>query len=157
MEATAEFRGPGVRHRFEDSGDDYDLDLNQRTRGIGGRSGRIILLGDGTEVLTDSDETEMFDHEEEDKDLDSQVTKGKAKSSEEGRAERGETPGPETAPSIEQSRTPEPIEPNPSVASASSITPSFNTSEGVKRNVKTIPESALPDKIVTPPRSQDKN
>jgi protein phosphatase 2C family protein 2/3 len=38
--------------------------------------GRIILLGDGTEVLTDSDDTEMFDHQEEDKDLASQVHKG---------------------------------------------------------------------------------
>jgi len=33
-------------------------------------------LGDGTEVLTDSDDTEMFDHSEEDKDLASQVHKG---------------------------------------------------------------------------------
>jgi protein phosphatase 2C family protein 2/3 len=37
--------------------------------------GRIILLGDGSEVLTDSDDTEMFDHSEEDKDLESQVQK----------------------------------------------------------------------------------
>lgn len=34
-------------------------------------------MGDGTEVLTDSDDTEMFDNsEEEDKDLISQVSKG---------------------------------------------------------------------------------
>ena len=42
----------------------------------GNQRGRIILLGDGTEVLTDSDDTEMFDHGDEDKDLDSQVHKG---------------------------------------------------------------------------------
>jgi protein phosphatase 2C family protein 2/3 len=40
--------------------------------------GRIILLGDGSEVLTDSDDTEMFDHSEEDKDLDSQVHKNES-------------------------------------------------------------------------------
>lgn len=43
--------------------------------GIGGYKGRIIFLGDGTEVLTDSDDTEMFDNSEEDKDLASQVSK----------------------------------------------------------------------------------
>ena len=42
---------------------------------MGGYKGRIIFLGDGTEVLTDSDDTEMFDNTEEDKDLASQVSK----------------------------------------------------------------------------------
>jgi len=41
--------------------------------GTGGYRGRIIFLGDGSEVLTDSGDTEMFDQE--DKDLDSQVSK----------------------------------------------------------------------------------
>lgn len=44
--------------------------------GVGGYRGRIIFLGDGTEVLTDSDDTEMFDNTDEDKDLESQVAKG---------------------------------------------------------------------------------
>ena len=66
---AAEFRGPGVRHQFDnDSPDDYELDLDKRSRSFGGRRGRIILLGDGTEVLTDSDDAEMFDHSDEDKD-----------------------------------------------------------------------------------------
>jgi protein phosphatase PTC2/3 len=38
-------------------------------------------LGDGSEVLTDSDDTEMFDRE--DKDLDSQVSKASASSDDE--------------------------------------------------------------------------
>ena len=42
---------------------------------MGGYKGRIIFLGDGTEVLTDSNDTEMFDNTEEDKDLASQVSK----------------------------------------------------------------------------------
>jgi len=75
----AEFRGPGVHHNFDDSDSGYDNDNHDRgKKSIGGtqRGGRIILLGDGTEILTDSDDTEMFDQSEEDRDLDSQVHKG---------------------------------------------------------------------------------
>lgn len=76
---TAEFRGPGVHHNFDDndSGNDYDNESSNKGKsfGIGGYRGRIIFLGDGTEVLTDSDDTEMFDNSEEDKDLASQVSK----------------------------------------------------------------------------------
>jgi protein phosphatase 2C family protein 2/3 len=72
----AEFRGPGVHHNFDDSDSGYDVDMDQKKTFGGNQRGRIILLGDGTEVLTDSDDTEMFDHSEEDKDLASQVHKG---------------------------------------------------------------------------------
>lgn len=94
--AIAEFRGPGVRHQFDDSPDDFDLDLDHRARGFGGKSGRIILLGDGTEVLTDADDADMFDHSEEDKDLESQVRKGAPSSDEAAaRSKREGTPAPE--------------------------------------------------------------
>lgn len=76
----AEFRGPGVHHNFDDSDSGYDVDAENKggkTFGLGGYKGRIIFLGDGTEVLTDTDDTEMFDNSEEDKDLDSQVSKAK--------------------------------------------------------------------------------
>ncbi|KAI9664578.1 MAG: Protein phosphatase 2C 2 [Bathelium mastoideum] len=84
--------GPGNHHRFEDNLDDYDMDIDQRTqRMIGGRSsgGRIILLGDGSEVLADTSPTafnhdvDMLDQdesEEEDRDLQSQVPKGTSSS-----------------------------------------------------------------------------
>ncbi|KAL2175838.1 phosphatase 2C-like domain-containing protein [Thermothelomyces heterothallicus CBS 202.75] len=74
----AEFRGPGVHHNFDESDSGYDLEDQKQGKsfGIGGYKGRIIFLGDGTEVLTDSDDTEMFDNSEEDKDLVSQVSKG---------------------------------------------------------------------------------
>jgi protein phosphatase 2C family protein 2/3 len=72
----AEFRGPGVHHDFNDSDSGYDVDMDQKPKSFGSQRGRIILLGDGTEVLTDTDDTEMFDHGEEDKDLESQVNKG---------------------------------------------------------------------------------
>jgi protein phosphatase 2C family protein 2/3 len=80
LTALAEFRGPGVHHNFDDSDSGYDVDVETRPKDTGGndqRGGRIILLGDGTEVLTDSDDTaEMFDRGEEDKDLESQVSRG---------------------------------------------------------------------------------
>ncbi len=96
---AAEFRGPGVRHQFDhDSPDEYELDLDNRSRGFGGKNGRIILLGDGTEVLTDSDDADMFDHSEEDKDTENQVSKGpQAGHDEESmRSEREGTPAPQS-------------------------------------------------------------
>ena len=77
---AAEFRGPGVHHNFDDSDSGYDVNMEQSNRAFSSnQSGRIILLGDGSEVLTDSDDTEMFDHDE-DKDLASQVHKGQTAS-----------------------------------------------------------------------------
>ncbi|KAF6839600.1 protein phosphatase [Colletotrichum plurivorum] len=85
----AEFRGPGVHHNFDDSDSGYDVDLENKGKpfGIGGYKGRIIFLGDGTEVLTDSDDTEMFDNAEEDKDLESQVPKATSATSKDGQAD----------------------------------------------------------------------
>jgi len=78
----AEFRGPGVHHNFDDSDSGYDVDMDSKSKSFGGNQrGRIILLGDGTEVLTDSDDTEMFDRSEEDRDLASQVSKGQTNES----------------------------------------------------------------------------
>ena len=69
----AEFRGPGVHHRIDDSPDDIDMDLDHRFRPNSG--GRIILLGDGSEVTNEAPDSDMFDHDDEDKDLESQVNK----------------------------------------------------------------------------------
>lgn len=52
-----------------------EADGKNKGFGAGASRGRIIFLGDGTEVLTGSDDTEMFDNADEDKDLESQVTK----------------------------------------------------------------------------------
>ena len=62
-------------------------------RDLGRPQGRIIILGDGTEIMAGSDDIEMFDHDEEDRDLDSQVIKG-APNHEQDRGEREGTPGP---------------------------------------------------------------
>lgn len=94
-----------MRHQFDhDSPDEYELDLDHRTRGFGGRNGRIILLGDGTEVLTDSDDTEMFDQSEEEKDATNQVKKDTPDNSnvDTNRSDREGTPGPQSAADNEQ-------------------------------------------------------
>ncbi|KAG7055012.1 protein phosphatase [Colletotrichum scovillei] len=90
----AEFRGPGVHHNFDDSDSGYDVDVENKGKpfGIGGYKGRIIFLGDGTEVLTDSDDTEMFDNAEEDKDLESQVSKASSATSKDSEAEDKSAP-----------------------------------------------------------------
>lgn len=89
----------------------------------------------------------MFDHEEEDKDLASQVAKGQPKS--DTRGEREDTPGPEA--STKEQQTPESIKQNPSESPSSTTTEKSETSER-----KVIPESALPDKIVNPPTTQER-
>ena len=43
------------------------MDMDHRNRNNGGR---IILLGDGTEVLTDAQDSDMFDHDEVDDKVD---------------------------------------------------------------------------------------
>lgn len=84
------------------------MDMDQRTRMLGGgRGGRIILLGDGTEVLADHQDddgdVDMEDRgeaEEEEKDLAEQVKKGQSQATSEGngpvkeRSTREETPAP---------------------------------------------------------------
>jgi len=69
-----------VHHNFDDSDSGYDVEEHNKQGGgknfgVGGYKGRIIFLGDGTEVLTDADDAEMFDNADEDKDLASQVAK----------------------------------------------------------------------------------
>ncbi|GJC79463.1 protein phosphatase 2C 2 [Colletotrichum liriopes] len=93
----AEFRGPGVHHNFDDSDSGYDVDVENKGKpfGIGGYKGRIIFLGDGTEVLTDSDDTEMFDNAEEDKDLESQVSKASSATSKDGEVDNKSATKPE--------------------------------------------------------------
>ncbi|KAN0084689.1 Protein phosphatase 2C domain containing protein [Elaphomyces granulatus] len=89
-----EFRAPGARHRFDDSPDDYDLEIENR-RGFSVRSGRIIFLGDGTEALAENDE-DLFDRDDETKDVANEVRKRSADpSDEQAREEREGTPGPQ--------------------------------------------------------------
>ncbi|KAL1956969.1 hypothetical protein VTO42DRAFT_6458 [Malbranchea cinnamomea] len=92
----AQFRGPRVHNQFDDSPDEFDPAVDAAPPKVG-RAGRIILLGDGTEVLTDVGDEDMFDTADEDKDLESQVRKGPAgTSTDAARSEREDTPGPQT-------------------------------------------------------------
>jgi len=69
---SAEFRGPGMHHNFDDSDSGYEqTDMDQSAKGIRDR----IIVGESGEILTYSGDTEMFDRSEEDKDLESEVHK----------------------------------------------------------------------------------
>lgn len=111
---------------------------------MGGRSGKIILLGDGTEVLTDSDDTEMFDHSEEDKDLDSQVNKNQAPASEDQRSEREGTPAPQS----DRQQTSEPTE----ASSVSNAT--MEKTRSPQSYLNQSPETGLPAKLANPPKDE---
>ncbi len=77
--AAAEFRGPGVHHNFEDSDSNGDMDMQQggARNGFRGGKSRIIYLGDGSQILTGSEDTNMIDNEDEDADLANQANKAK--------------------------------------------------------------------------------
>ena len=101
-----------MHHRYDDNSDDYDMDMDQRTRGFGGSlGGRIILLSDGTELSHDNDDTEMFDNDDEERDLDSQVNRvqeiegDEDDSDQEARNQREETPAPSSGLSAETQGT----------------------------------------------------
>lgn len=83
-----------MHHRVDDSPDDIDMDIDSRFRPNSGPGSRLILLGDGTEISTEAPDSEMFDHADEDKDLDSQVNKFQSEESKNGRNTREETPAP---------------------------------------------------------------
>ncbi|MCJ1404131.1 Protein phosphatase 2C 2 [Xylographa trunciseda] len=155
MACISEHRGPGVRRQYEDTDDDFDRDMDQRTRGVGGRSGRIILLGDGTEVLTDSDEQEMFDHDEEDKDLESHVNKGQSQMENSESRNREATPGPESERGSLTSHTPETMEDsNPFDSPASNSTERSNAADEPPPYIKAANNSDIPEKLTTPPTTK---
>lgn len=104
MCVAAEFRGPGIHHRYDDSPEDFDMDLmhDHRARSFGNLGSRIILLGDGTEIEPNNADADMFDNDDEDHDLEHQVHRVVSSDEEEGddtaeRKQREGTPGPEKA------------------------------------------------------------
>ncbi|KAJ5549809.1 Protein phosphatase 2C [Penicillium sp. DV-2018c] len=88
-DGPSEFRGPGIRNQFEDTPDEYDLEM-ERSRGFSVRSGRTILLGDGTEVIADQHEDELFDQTDVNQGAINQV-----QNEADLRNDRQETPGPQ--------------------------------------------------------------
>lgn len=117
IDSEAEHRGPGNHHGFDDNHDDYDMPMDldsHRAQTLSRLARGVILLPDGSGFATgsgfgnhtlqssSSDDAEMFDNDDEDKDLESQINKGtpSATSSEndttssDDRTRREETPAP---------------------------------------------------------------
>ncbi|KAL1964307.1 hypothetical protein VTN77DRAFT_7127 [Rasamsonia byssochlamydoides] len=123
----AELRGPGVRHQFDESPDDYDLEVDNRSRAFSVRGGRIILLGDGTEVRADQDEEDLFDPADENKSDESQVRNSSTESANDASREQREgTPGPE----LTDQNNPQKSDTSQTTASASSITTESSSGKG---------------------------
>lgn len=107
-------------------------------------------------MLTDGDDTGMFDHDDEDRDLEAQVTKnlpkpGTGKS--EPRNGREDTPAPEGQREGEKPRTPDPVEgANPFDTPSSTTSEKSESTETTAPIIKAIPESGLPTKLVNPPK-----
>ena len=95
-----------MHHNYEDSDSGYEMDAENKGKsfGVGGYRGRIIFLGDGTEVLTDSDDTEMFDNTDEDKDLESQVSKNASTDGSSAPQPASEASATETKPEMEAAK-----------------------------------------------------
>ena len=114
------------------------MDLDHRFRPNSGLGGRIILLGDGTEISTEAPDSDMFDHDDEDKDLDEQVDKFHSDDSNSTtRNAREETPGPQA----KQETTESPSSVN---------TEKSETTEAPAKDKDT----RLPEKVVTPAASE---
>ena len=89
-------------------------------------------------MLTDSDDTEMFDHSEEDKDLDSQVNRNHVDASDEKRdprSEREATPAPS---SVQASSTSDP--------------PDVEKTKSPPSYLNHTSQPALPTKLENPPQ-----
>ncbi|KAH1345370.1 hypothetical protein KXV68_006480 [Aspergillus fumigatus] len=117
----SEFRGPGIRNQFEETPDNYDSE-NDRSRGFSVRSGRIILLGDGTELIPEQNDEELFDQREENRDVTNHLQHESPDSS--ARGDREGTPGPqsknETTSKAEETSTAANLSESPSSANKNS-------------------------------------
>lgn len=91
--------------------------MDHKARNFGGLGGRIILLGDGTEVTGSSEaDSDMFDHDDEDHDLAEQIRKGVAHDDDDDdldaselRRQREGTPAPSGLPVLGDKVTAEPV------------------------------------------------
>jgi protein phosphatase 2C family protein 2/3 len=93
-----------------------------------GMGGRIILLGDGTEIATDEPDSEMFDQDDEDRDLDSQVNKYQSEHSSNGE-------------DVTHGR-------NPEAPQATESPSSIKTEESDGPSQHSTKDTRLPDKVV---------
>ena len=100
-------------------------------------------------MLTDSDDTEMIDRDEEDKDLESQVSRGQS----DDLRNHIDTPDAQSAESRETSHTPAAVEgedPFDGPSSPSTSGP-LAAHEAPKPKLKAAADSDIPTKLVNPP------
>lgn len=90
--------------------------MDHKARSFGGLGGRIILLGDGTELTSSEADSDMFDHDDEDHDLAEQIQKGVSHHDDaddldasELRRQREGTPAPSGLPVLGGKVTAEPV------------------------------------------------
>lgn len=111
--------------------------------------------------MTDSDDAEMFDQDEEDRDLESQVSKGHNQAKiekDEGRSEREATPSPQAPADRKTPQTPESAETvNLSDALSSPTADTTKPIGGDKASPNQIPEAALPEKLAASPNPPESN
>lgn len=94
---------------------------SDRARGFSVRSGRIILLGDGTELVPDHNDEELFEQTEDDGDVPSTLQRSSPDST---RKEREDTPGPQAKGDSKPEES----------AGAASISESPSTTDSAKPN-----------------------
>ena len=152
---VAKIKAPRVRRHPEDSGDEYDLDSDQGSRGTGGRPGRVILLGNGTELLTDNDEADGFDNDDEEKGRGSQVKKSPLDSIEDD-DEAQKSPESTSGLLAHLNNTVRQTSNDPELRSSSDVPPLLTVHdkpgslEHSEAGRKPISVNALPEKLVSP-------
>lgn len=141
--SIAELRAPALRARYvrDDIPDDNPDDR-----------GGIIILGDGRQVLTDGDDTHMFDYGDEDRDLESQASKDWEEiKNEDGEADKSKVEHEETSREREKLQTPEPTEDgNPFDTPSSTTSEKSEDSSTATPSAKVVLETAIPTKLFTP-------
>ncbi|KAF2083839.1 hypothetical protein K490DRAFT_69402 [Saccharata proteae CBS 121410] len=129
------------------------MDMDYRSRISQGLGGRIILLGDGTELSSDSAESDLFDHDEEDKDLESQVDKTQ---SNEARSQREETPAPHAAQEAGTPSSSAKSQPAASPQSTPTPTPHTTTTSEPESQRSVLDEPKMTAATDTPMKEEEK-
>ena len=111
--------------------------------------GRIIFLGDGKEILADGDD------EDEDRDIEMHGDDNEA-GADDKRRDREETPGPEShTPSTHPNHTPMETDDDEKTSSTSNSKKNLEAAD-LKLPPNAIPQTAIPDKLVTPTDPESK-
>lgn len=145
LTAPAEFRGPGVHHQKADSGDDYE------SEGADNDSGRIIYLGDGADILTDGEPGN--EAEDEDAAGNSSDQQRSFLRLQMGQPRQSDSSGDDDAPTTASLSTAA-VSDAEKGSMRQQDTPSSTQEAVPDPNLKSIPESALPDKLVSTPPKQ---